>query len=437
MKRLLIIVAVIAAACSFAAADEDIKLDLALGGSQFEVGELISYQVTFTNTTEQDAVLYVDSAAAGAVLDCTLDVRDESGKTVSGHFGTSRRAGTSGALTIAAGKSGAISDVLNRWAAVSKPGKYTVRAVWSPRVSPWPPYTLFPPTEDAARTESKEVQFTVVAPTQEGKDKRLAEAIQSLKDAKTRQQKATAIRTLGLTLDPRVVPELVKVSRQTEVMSEVELAFARFATIESGSELGASITDALMSDLEKNGPCESHAILLTRFSISSDRLVPVLVEWAKNGKDKQKADAFITLSVLGRPALKPELKSLMISSLDSNSTLVRRCALVAIGSARFDGTLDRVIYVAKADKEPLVRSQAAAVLAFYQDQRAVPILIEMLKDSSDDVVRSALGSLAYIGGDKAQMAIDMFIEAKSGYLRQVALDARKQMREEGTGKKEE
>ncbi len=425
MRKSLWVMFVLAAACSAYAVD-DIKLDLALKGSSFEVGEAVGFDLTFTNTTERDAVIYVDNRAAGMPLDCRLEVLDESGKPVSAYFGASSKTGTP--VSIAAGKTAVISDVANRWAVVASPGKYSARAVWSPRVSPWPPYTLLPPTDDAAKVESPSVAFTVVGATQEGLDRRLSDARDKLKAAKTRDEKAAAVCSLGLTLDPRAVPELVKVSRQPEIAAEVEAAFARFAKIESASELGASMADALVSDLEKNGPSETFALLLARFNPPAGKIVPALVVWVKDGKERQRADALLSLSVLDKAALKPELKPVALSSLEDNAPLVRRCALLVLGSAQFDGTINAVIRRAKVDKEPLVRSQAALTLARFSDEHVIDTLTDMLKDSSEEVVKSAVSALAYTGGPKARALLVQFAESRSGYLKEIAISAIRQMK---------
>lgn len=427
MKKLLSVL-ILAILASAACAAPDIKLEFSLKRTTFEVGETIGCDLVFTNTTSRDAAIYISSAESGSTQDYTLEVTDESGKAITGRHGVSSRSSETSSTLLAAGKSVTVNDVLNQWVALSKPGKYGVKAVWKPRVMPWPPYIVLPDTADVDKSESAAISFTIVPATEVAKDARLSVAMQKLKTAKTTADKRAAVRLLGFTLDPRAMPELVKVSRQPDIILEVESAIQQLAMIDSSPELRANVATVLLTDLEKNGPSESFAYLLSKFQVPGEKMVPILEEWMKTGNSQQKADSLGMMSNLDRACLADRLRPAVSAALSDRSPEVRSSALLVLANARFSGTIKDVMYLATSDRDKGVKQRAALTLGSYGDDKAVPTLAGLLKDSDFDLAVNAVAALEMIGTQNAESALIEFSSTKSGFVQEQAVLAIERMK---------
>jgi HEAT repeat protein len=133
--------------------------------------------------------------------------------------------------------------------------------------------------------------------------------------------------------------------------------------------------------------------------------VPLLGKWLKKGSTAQRSSALHALSMTSGGYSDTSLRPAIVRSLRDPDANVRRYAVQALGDGRYGDTLSEVMRIAKSDPDSSVREQAIICLGWYKDDRAVPLLEKLAKDSNETVAERARETLKSIHSAAADAAL--------------------------------
>ncbi|MEO1208922.1 MAG: HEAT repeat domain-containing protein [Cyanobacteria bacterium J06638_20] len=208
----------------------------------------------------------------------------------------------------------------------------------------------------------------------------LVEALQSHENVVVRR---AAAKTLTLIADPTAVPPLVEAFLSDE------------DTVVKGSSAGA---------LARTGEAAAPSLLEILASPDYAQDIKGHAAWA--------------LAFMGS-----EAESYLYQALNSDSLDVRCAVIGALGHVaqeKSDEKSCQLLISALTDPEPLIRTEAAAVLGQINYPDCVPHLILALQDSEVDVRKAAINSLGKIGDEQAMAALQLALKDDLEVIRTLA-----------------
>lgn len=171
------------------------------------------------------------------------------------------------------------------------------------------------------------------------------------------------------------------------------------------------------------------AAIRAQFTLQSPASIPHLLQIVLYDDDFLKRDAAEALGRIGELAV-----PFLLRALESNSKVVRRYATEGLRRTKSHLAVPKLIEVALSERHAdyqIVALNAIEILGLIGDVRAVPVLIEMLFDSSLPISRKAVNALGSIKGKSALPALFQVLHnpANPSYLRQRAAWAIGEMQE--------
>jgi len=177
---------------------------------------------------------------------------------------------------------------------------------------------------------------------------------------------------------------------------------------------GGKITDNLRSN-----------IIWILGEIGSQRAVPILMENLQSDDSSVRREA---TRALGKTKDKNAIPVLMQMLNDENRGTRIIAAKALSRSFAQDLTFEQLIAIVSSDVSQPVVSKVFNELGNRKDERAVPVLINALKDERGWMRQEAVVALGKIGGDEAKSALKRMLSDKAENVRMVAREALETMR---------
>ena len=363
-----------------------VRVRLTISDAKFKVGQPIPYEIEVSNVGHTP-VKYASCWQWRIMPGYSMEVFDKDGKALPSPTQSRVLSILCGLTELKAGQLARFRGFLNQWAILDTPGAYRVRALWSPYGSGASPKAVSAP-----------VAISIEKPTYAERDSILADARRQLKNASTLDEMQDAIWALAYTLDVRAIPDLVSAGQDVNVSQEAENALLRF------SDKGR-VQEELLKELGDHGPTEPLAYALSHFKIPADKSLPLLKQWLQSGTTEQRAAALLALSMIPERYADKSLRELIIAQTSDKDPTVRHHAVLAIGNGGFGDTLDIVMKLANDEPDVRVREQAIVAVGWHKDDRAIPLLKGLAKDSNAAIKRAAVDALKNIGSPAATAAL--------------------------------
>lgn len=349
-----------------------VRVELAISGRTFAVGQPIPYELKVTNLSKEK--LPYTKWPQRLIPGHDIIVLDASGKAVPRPMESWQIDLKGSFASIDPGASITFKDCVNRWFVPDKPGVYSVRASWSPERSRMPAKQL------PELYKSASVSIKIRPSTKLDRDNALSEAQRHLRTARTTDEKTDAMWLLAYTMDDRAIIDVLRAGKDIYLAQDVMNGLRRFPD--------KAVRGTVLRELRENGPYDSIARALSNLSVPADEAIPMLKHWLQKGDTEQRSGALLGLFMYRDRYKDPLLRELILAQLEDLDPTVRRHAVMALGDGEFGNTLDAVMEIAKNDPDKDVRWGAVTALGRYKDKNALPLL-RKIAAGEDKVVAEA------------------------------------------------
>ncbi|MFW6066344.1 MAG: HEAT repeat domain-containing protein, partial [Planctomycetota bacterium] len=229
---------------------------------------------------------------------------------------------------------------------------------------------------------------------------------------------AEAVEALGGALDDLPHPAstaLGKIggARATDVLIEA-LRDGNYSAIEALGEIGdRRAVPVLLDHLDLSGAGKAIG------KCADESVLPELTLRVKNSAGEELRQATIALGYIGGEEAVQRLVVVSRSSI----TALRKSAIEALGRTREPDAMDTVVFALENDPRQVVRLVAAEAVGRIGGERALPILLEKLRDENPSVREGAAWGLGHLGDTAGVEPLIEALEDENGLVRIVAVKA--------------
>lgn len=338
----------------------EVRFDLALDKSTYEVGEPIVLKIRLTNIGSMPARMPATSDVTGRHDGFVFDVRDAQDRKLPdpGLSSISLLGALSSTRSIPSNGSHARELILNDRVPPLTPGKYFVRGIFAPRYQ-----------GQELRAESRNVPFEIVETPPEHLQKRISDLAREID---LRADARRVARFLGFTGDRSALVLLVDMLYAAD-------SNARTAAVDALLYFDrAAVRRSLLESLRTRGPRDRMVhFLVVSLQAERTRVTPLLLRWLADRNGDTRAAAVEGLR-LGNHPTDPTLFAPLAAMLEDPVAAVRHVAVSAIGGYQDAAALHALEGVVD-DPDPEVREQAVIAVGWVAEASSGGIRNEAVK----------------------------------------------------------
>ena len=229
-----------------------------------------------------------------------------------------------------------------------------------------------------------------------------------------------AIWTLGVRKENRAIDLLIN------ILLDKDSPFRISAAQALGKIGDKRATKLLISCIRSDEPVRLSAVCLKALGDISDRSAfPFLLQYLSHANNPYRDTAGMALR---RIAVRTDLSdegfgNFLIQNTSRGTPYDRAIFIYLLGQFKIKAGLPALIDLMRIERDPFVKEDAAYALGEYQDERAVPILLEVLEDQDALVQTRAAEALGKIGSQKAIPKLRALLANENEFVRERTREA--------------